>query len=99
VGVAAPSPFLLLTGVSKEPADHHFIKRTYFPFPQSALSNVSFAVILRLQLNYNISPPAPFLLLTPAPGRQRQADLCEFKASLVYRLSFRTAKATQRNPV
>jgi hypothetical protein len=26
-------------------------------------------------------------------------DLCEFKASLVYRTSFRTAKATQRNPV
>jgi hypothetical protein len=35
----------------------------------------------------------------PALGKQRQADLCEFKASLVYRLSFRTAGATQRNPV
>ena len=32
-------------------------------------------------------------------GRQRQADLCEFEASLVYRLSFGTVKATQRNPV
>ena len=31
--------------------------------------------------------------------RQRQADLCEFKASLVYRASSRTARATQRNPV
>ena len=30
--------------------------------------------------------------------RQRQADLCEFKASLVYRASFRTARATQGNP-
>jgi hypothetical protein len=32
-------------------------------------------------------------------GRQRQVDLCEFKASLVYRASSRTAKATQRNPL
>jgi hypothetical protein len=27
------------------------------------------------------------------------SNLCEFKASLVYRASFRTARATQRNPV
>ena len=26
-------------------------------------------------------------------------DLCEFKASLVYRVSFRITRATQRNPV
>jgi hypothetical protein len=31
--------------------------------------------------------------------RQTQVDLCEFEASLVYRVSFRTAGATQRNPV
>jgi hypothetical protein len=31
-------------------------------------------------------------------GRQRQADLCEFKATLVYRVSARIAKDTQRNP-
>jgi hypothetical protein len=30
---------------------------------------------------------------------QRQADLCEFKGSLLYRPSSRTARATQRNPV
>ena len=30
-------------------------------------------------------------------GRNRQ--ISEFKASLVYRVSFRTARATQRNPV
>lgn len=36
----------------------------------------------------------------PALGRQRQADICEFRASLVYTVSFRTARAvTQRNPV
>ena len=35
-----------------------------------------------------------------ALGRQRQEDLCEFKVSLVYRVSSRTvSKATQRNPV
>ena len=38
--------------------------------------------------------------LMPALGRQRQADLCEFQASLVYRVSSRTgSKATERNPV
>jgi hypothetical protein len=31
-------------------------------------------------------------------GRHRQSDLCEFEASLVCRASFRTARATQRNP-
>jgi hypothetical protein len=30
---------------------------------------------------------------------ERYLDLCEFKASLVYRVSSRTARATQRNPV
>ena len=36
----------------------------------------------------------------PAFGRQRQEDFYEFKASLVYRLSCRTARAfTKRNPV
>ena len=33
----------------------------------------------------------------PALGRQRQADLCEFEAILVYRASFRTgSKATEK---
>jgi hypothetical protein len=36
--------------------------------------------------------------LIPAPGRQRQA-VSEFEASLVYSVSSRTARATQRNPV
>jgi hypothetical protein len=31
--------------------------------------------------------------------RQRQVDLCELEASLVYRESTRTARATQRNSV
>ena len=36
----------------------------------------------------------------PALRRQRQVDLCEFKASLIYRVSSRTgSKATERNPV
>ena len=38
--------------------------------------------------------------LIPALGRQRQVDLSEFEASLVYRVSSRRARAvTQRNPV
>jgi hypothetical protein len=36
--------------------------------------------------------------LIPALGRQRQVDLDEFEASLVYRMSSRTARATQRKP-
>jgi hypothetical protein len=36
--------------------------------------------------------------LIPELGRQRQADLCEVEASLVYRASSRIARATQRNP-
>jgi hypothetical protein len=35
--------------------------------------------------------------LVSALGRQRQADLCEFEASLVYKS--RTVRATQRNPI
>jgi hypothetical protein len=35
--------------------------------------------------------------LIPALRRQRQVNLCEFKVSLVYRVSSRTARATQRD--
>jgi hypothetical protein len=37
--------------------------------------------------------------LVPALRRQRQVALCEFKASLVYKASFRTARTTKRSPV
>jgi hypothetical protein len=37
--------------------------------------------------------------LIPALRRQRPWELSEFKASLVYRVSSRTARVTQRNPV
>ena len=35
----------------------------------------------------------------PVLKRQRQADLCEFKASLLHGVSSRTTRAVQRNPV
>ena len=35
----------------------------------------------------------------PALGRQRQADLSEFEASLVYRVNSRTVRAAQKNPI
>jgi hypothetical protein len=35
--------------------------------------------------------------LMAALRRQRQMDLCEFEASLVYRVSCSTARTTQRN--
>jgi len=34
----------------------------------------------------------------PELRRQRQAGLCDFEASLVYKMSSWTARATQRNP-
>lgn len=37
--------------------------------------------------------------LSPVLGRQRQVGSLAFKASLVYRVSSRTAKAIQKNPV
>ena len=37
--------------------------------------------------------------LVIALGRQGQANLYKFQVSLVYRVSSRTARATQRNPV
>lgn len=37
--------------------------------------------------------------MIPALGKQKQMELCKFKASLVYRTSFKTAKAKQQNPV
>ena len=40
-----------------------------------------------------------FRTLIPSLRRQRQADLCEFKVNLFYRVNSRLAKATQRNPV
>jgi hypothetical protein len=36
--------------------------------------------------------------LSPSTGRQGQADLCEFKDILVYRVSSRTARTTQKPP-
>jgi hypothetical protein len=40
-----------------------------------------------------------YMPLILALGRQKQVDLCEFKASLGYRVNSRTARATQRTPV
>ena len=37
--------------------------------------------------------------LIPVLGRQRQEELCEFKASLVSKVSSRTARATKKDPV
>ena len=37
--------------------------------------------------------------LIPEFGKQRQEDLFEFKVSLVYGASSRTARATERSPV
>ena len=36
---------------------------------------------------------------SPSIWKAEAVDICEFKASLVYKVSSRTAKDTQRNPV
>lgn len=38
-------------------------------------------------------------LVIPSLGKQRQVDLYEFEVVLVYRVSSRTARVTQSNPV
>ena len=37
-----------------------------------------------------------YAFFPPAPRSQRQVDLCEFKANLVYRTSSRTARAVYK---
>jgi hypothetical protein len=37
--------------------------------------------------------------LLPAFEKQRKAELCEFKANLVYRVSFKAARTTQSSTV
>ena len=39
------------------------------------------------------------MLLIPELWKQRQVAFCEFEASLVYTVSSKTARSTQRNPV
>ena len=39
------------------------------------------------------------MTLIPALGRLRQVDFYKYEATLLYRVSSQTAKATQRNPV
>jgi hypothetical protein len=45
-----------------------------------------------------VAMPAVYAF-NPRLGRQRQVDLCEAEARLVCRVSSRTARATQRNPI
>jgi hypothetical protein len=44
------------------------------------------------------NPVSGHMPLIPALQRQRQADLCEFKASLVNRANSKTTRVIQRNP-
>jgi hypothetical protein len=48
--------------------------------------------------NFHSQPSVLVHTFNPSTGRQRQLDLCEFKVSLINRVSSRIAKATQRNP-
>jgi hypothetical protein len=50
------------------------------------------------QTNKQQSQEGWYMPLIPALRRQRQADLCEFKASLVYIASSRIAGATWLQP-
>jgi hypothetical protein len=50
------------------------------------------------KLNNQTTGQQWFTLLIPALGKQKQAYLCEFKASLVYKPISRTVWAIQRNP-
>ena len=45
--------------------------------------------------NYTVLPGEVAHTINPSTQGQRKVDLCEFKASLVYTLSSRTARATE----
>jgi hypothetical protein len=52
-------------------------------------------------MGIRIAPPPgkwQYSPLIPTLGREKQADLYKFEASLLYRVSSRTARALQRNP-
>jgi hypothetical protein len=49
--------------------------------------------IHKQNIEYNFIQTWWYRLLMPALRRQKQVDLCEFKASLVYRESSRIARA------
>jgi hypothetical protein len=57
---------------------------------------LDFYVVLRMDVWAGELWHMPFI---PALGRQRQVDLYEFEASLVYRTSSWSARATKKNPV
>ena len=57
-------------------------------------------VAVRILLYSHQEPGMMCTLLIPVLGRQRQVDLCDLEASLVYKASSRTARTiTQRNSV
>ena len=59
-----------------------------------------FSSDLNVYFNINMDWAVVAHAFNPSNWRQRQADLCEFEASLGYRVSSRTAMAvTQRNSV
>jgi Sec-independent protein translocase protein TatA len=83
-----PLSFILLQKIPQVSESSHPHPRPLFCCNQHALSKTK-----HLAGQWYCTP------LIPALGRQRQAWISEFKASLIYRVSSRTARATQRNPV
>jgi hypothetical protein len=76
-----------------------------FEFEASLVYKVSSRTAMAIQRipaskNQKKKKSTPHTLLIPAlRGRGRQISVSEFRASLVYRVSSRTARATWRNPV
>ena len=69
-------------------------------FEDAALEENGLAVIgVFLKVKTKIQAGCGSAPIVPALGRQRQADLCEFQASLVYIMSSGTAKTIERDPV
>ena len=87
-------PFPALNGSSQPPetpvVGNLAPSETRHPFGINAYTRAKHSLLK----NKN-NPGGVVHALSPSTGRQRQADLCEFEASLYYRVSSRTA----RNPV
>jgi hypothetical protein len=62
----------------------------------SGIGDVAFLFLSKESLSKPAWWCTPLILVL---RRQRRADLCEFKASLVYKSSSRRARATRRNPI
>ena len=88
----------LLLAVTRYPARSSLKEGGLFAYSISRCRSTQWLPMLHLSQEAESSWVEMAHTFNPALRRQRQTDLCEFEASLVYRASSRTVRATQKNP-